>query len=185
MTVPADVTQLLHLAHDGDVDAREELLQVLYAELHGRARRAMGRQAGPHTLQPTALLNEAYIRLVGDREEPWASRGHFLSVASRAMRQILIDHSRARCSTKRAARRAQDPIEAIAEAFEERAGDLEALDAALVKLAAFDPVMARVVELRFFGGMGMDEIAELLELKARTLDRRWAATRTWLAAEIR
>ena len=180
-----DITLLLQRMHDGDADARDELLASLYDDLHGRARREMGGQAHGHTLQPTALVNEAYFRLVGQRDEPWADRHHFLKVASRAMRQILVDHARRKARCKRSPNGERVPIESLVVDYEERAGDLLSLDAALERLAEFDAEMAQVVELRFFGGQSMQEAADAIGRPKSTLENKWTTTRAWLAAQVR
>lgn len=179
-----EVTDLLKRAHEGDDVAKDQLLEVIYDDLHERAKRAMRHQPVDHTLQPTALVNEAYLRLVGRRDEPWANEQHFLSVAARAMRQILVDHARGKLRDKRTAAGDRVPLDDLATSFEERAGSLTALDHALGRLAEFDPDMARAVELRFFGGASVQAVADAIGVPKRTFERRWKATRAWLAAEV-
>ncbi len=179
-----DVTLLLQGLHRGEEKAKERLLELLYADLRRRAARAIQRQPGDHTLQPTELVSEAYMRLVGERDEPWANRSHFLAVASQAMRQILVDHARKRNSAKRSAG-TRVPFDPLLVVYEERAYDLPSLDEALLRLAEFDPEMARAVELRFFGGLSIQETADALGTSKRTFERRWRAARVWLLAEMR
>lgn len=145
----------------------------------------MRRQPPGHTLQATALVNEVYLRLAHEDGTTWKDRKHFLFTAARAMRQILIDSARRRNAAKRGNGGERDELGEIAVEYADRSLDLEALHRALEKLAVFDPVMTRAVELRFFAGCGMDEVAELLGLSRRTLDRRWNTTRLWLYGEVR
>lgn len=145
----------------------------------------MRRQPPGHTLQATALVNEVYLRLAQEDGANWKDRKHFLFTAARAMRQVLIDSARRRNAAKRGGGGERDELGEIAVEYADRSLDLEALHRALEKLAVFDPLMTRAVELRFFAGCGMDEVAELLGLPRRTLDRRWSATRAWLYGEVR
>jgi RNA polymerase sigma factor (TIGR02999 family) len=161
-----------------------KLLQELYAELRARAERFTRGQGRDLTLQPTALVHEACLKLVGREELAGKDHAHILALASTAMRSVLVDHARARGRIKRLPPGERIPIEEVHVAFEERAVDLLALDAALSRLAGFDPRMARVVELHFFGGLSLADTARALGMPLRTLERRWAATRAWLRAEI-
>ena len=187
MSQPSDptVTRLLQRLNAGEEGAAEDLLQLLYQELHRRAARYMRSQPADHTLQPTALVNEAYMRLLGSGQTPWADRNHFLSVAAKAMRSVLVDHARARGRDKRRAPGLQVPLDNLVASHEKRALDLLALDEALRRLAEFDPDMAYAVELRFFGGLTVDEVARILEVPKRTFERNWTATRAWLFAEMK
>ncbi|HVS17207.1 MAG TPA: ECF-type sigma factor [Planctomycetota bacterium] len=160
------------------------LFDLLYGRLKQQARQAMRGQHAGHTLQPTALVNEVYLRMYGAEQATWSDRKHFLFTAARAMRQILTDSARRRNAVKRGGGMARDPLGDIAVEYEDRSLDMESLHAALEKLATFDPAMARAVELRFFAGCGMDEVAQLLDMAPRTLHRKWAATRAWLYGEI-
>lgn len=169
---------------DGPHDGRE-LFDLLYGRLLQQARQAMRGQPAGHTLQPTALVSEVYLRMVSGDPANWKDRKHFLLTAARAMRQILIDSSRRRNAVKRGGGRTRDPLDEIAIEYEDRSLDIEALQAALEKLAVFDPLMARAVDLRFFAGCEMEEVARLLEVPQRTLARRWATTRAWLYGEVR
>ena len=160
----------------------EIALSVLYKELHRRASRYMRGQEGGHTLQATALVNEAWVRLnkaEGPRE--WKDQDHFLASASRAMRCVLVDHARRK--HRRGGPMLELPLDLVSE-FENRAVDLLALDGALEELKAFDPLMARGVELRFFGGQTVVDSARILGISKRTFERRWKATRAWLLGRI-
>jgi len=165
----------------------DELLRCIYAELYGLAQRNMRGQPVGHTLQPTALVNEAYLRLSGD-VSVLRGRSHFLCLASRAMRQILVDHSRRRAADKRIPRNRLvdvDPLlDVLASDYESRAHDLLALDAALVKLAAVHPRLAELVELNFFGGRSMAECAEVFEVSERQVFRWWQTARAFLHREV-
>jgi RNA polymerase sigma factor (TIGR02999 family) len=177
---------LLQRLNDGDATASEELLRIVYAELHGIARRAMAREPDGHTLQPTALLNEAWIRLFDSVEKDWEGHSHFLGVAARAMRSVLVDYARRRNAEKRGGggdRVQLDVAEAVA-SFEQRGTDLVALDAALAELAEVDPDLARIVELRFFGGLKHPEIAKVVGTSLRSVERGWSTARAWLYQRI-
>lgn len=183
-STPSDVTVLLARANNGDVTANEALLAAVYDELHQRAATLMRGQPATHTLQATALVNEAYIKLVGPRSLPFENRTHFLAVAATAMRQILVDHARSKGRAKRAALGARVPLDGLVVEYEQRAIDLDLLDRAMSDLAAFDPEMARAVELRFFAEMTAQETADVLEIPLRTFERRWRATRSWLMTRV-
>ncbi len=165
-------------------EEREGILAELYADLRARAERCMRGQPPDLTLQTTALVHEACLKLFGRERLESEDRGHLLALASSAMRSVLVDHARARNRLKRSAPGKSVPLDGISVAFEERAVDLLALQEALERLAGFDPPMARAVDLAFFGGLSLEETARLLELPQRTFERRWAATRAWLRAEI-
>lgn len=159
-------------------------MPLVYNELRRVAGRYMRGERPDHTLQPTALVHEAYLRLVGQREVAWQNRSHFFAVASRLMRNILVDHARARQAHKRGG---QDQKVTFDEALERAGGestDLLALDEALTHLAERDPRQARMVELRFFGGLSEKEAAEVLGISVRTVKRDWAVARAWLYREI-
>jgi RNA polymerase sigma factor (TIGR02999 family) len=162
----------------------DELLAELYTELRARAERFMRGQPRDLTLQTTALVNEACLKLFGQERLAGADRTHLLALASTAMRSVLVDHARARGRVKRLPPGERLPIDEVQVAFEERAIDLLALDEALKKLAVFDSCMARVVELHFFGGLSLEDTASAVDMPLRTLERRWKATRAWLRAEV-
>ena len=181
---PNEATALLRRMATGDGEAADELLAVLYSELRKIAQHHMRDQAPGHTLQSTALVNEAVLKLLRVNPEDWESRRHFLRVASRAMRNVLVDHARQKKAAKRGGE--QEPVqlqEAFA-AFEDAVPDLVELDEALQRLEAMDSRLARVVELRFFGGLTIEETARTLDVTTRTVERAWATARTWLRAEL-
>lgn len=165
-------------------EQRRRTLASLYGELRTRAERFMAGQPRDHSMQATALVHEACLKLFGRECLEGGDRGRILALASTAMRSVLVDHARARGRAKRLPPSERIPIEALQQAFEERAGDLLALDAALEKLATFDATMAEAVNLHFFGGLTLAETASVLAIPERTLVRRWKGTRTWLRAEI-
>lgn len=179
------ITALLREVAAGRQGAHEALFERVYTELHRRACDVMRRQPRGHTLQPTALVGEVYLRLFRGKPAAWADSSHFLLTASRAMRQLLVDHARRKSAAKREGRRVELPDEPLLAEYEDRSIDIEALQAALDRLARVDPAMARAVDLRFFGGVSVSETARLLEIPERTFQRRWELTRKWLFREIR
>lgn len=187
MDVPREaVTQLLGRMSRGDVDAADELLPLVEGELRAIAQSLMQDQGAGHTLQTTALVNEAWLR-VGGAGASFEDRDHFLGVAARAMRSVLIDHARKKGAAKRGGGLRRVPLEeldALQVAFEERAADLLTLDDALTELAQVDPQLARFVELRFFGGLENAEVARLSDCSVRTVQRGWITARSWLACYL-
>ena len=183
--VPAVVTRLLALASDGDAGAMASLFDVLYRELRRLAVSAMRSERRDHTLQPTALVHEAYVRLADERT-PLAGRHHFFGVAAVAMRRILVEHARARHALKRGGHAAKVPLDGLDLAIEAVAQDLDldVLDQALTRLAALDTRQARIVELRYFAGLTVEETAEVVGLSTRTVKREWALARAWLRREM-
>jgi RNA polymerase sigma factor (TIGR02999 family) len=182
---PDDVTGLLHEWRQGDAAAFEKLMPLVYGEMRRLAHRYMRRERGGHTLQTTALINEAYLRLVGQQQVDWKSRAHFFAVTAQVMRHVLIDHARRLRFLKRGGAEAQRVGLEEAEAMtEERAAELIALDEALQELARLDPRKARVVELRYFGGLSLEETAEVLEVAVMTVRRDWRAAKAWLYKEV-
>ncbi len=177
----SNITRLVERARKGDGGAADDLFLRVYDELHVMAERQMRAQEHGHSLQATALVNEVYLRVF--RQE-WVDREHFLAVAARAMRSVLVDHARAKRRDKRIPGEKRVPLEEMAEAFQARAGDLVALDTALEKLCAFDPQMVRLVELRFFAGLPMEEAAKVLGISPRSAFREWQTARAWLRREI-
>jgi RNA polymerase sigma factor (TIGR02999 family) len=169
---------------EGDPKASEGLMSLLYSELHRLAEFYMSDQPGGHTLQATALVSEAYLRLLGSRDRTWNSRRHLMTAAAKAMRCVLVDHAR-----KRADRTAMETdfraLDRVLVTYESRAVDLLALERALEELAQHSPRMAQAVELRFFAGLEMDEVADILEMPKRTLEREWELTRAWLYERVR
>jgi RNA polymerase sigma factor (TIGR02999 family) len=172
---PHSVRALLRALEEGDGEAGSELFKLLYAELHERARSLTHQRPKPVTLQATALVHEAYVRLVGEPGRGYRDRDHFLACASRAMKNVLVDHARRHRSGGGA-----ELLDAVVAAFEERALDIEGLALALEELTRSDPEMAQAVELRFFGGASEEETARILGIPLRSLQRRWKGTRAWL-----
>jgi RNA polymerase sigma factor (TIGR02999 family) len=180
MTDQHQATLLLRRLNEGDRDAAAELLPMIYDELKRLAGRYMQGEAPGHTLQTTALVHEAYLRLIDIPDAGWQNRGHFFGVAATAMRHVLVDHARAKNAEKRGGGRPKVSLEEALVLYEERAVDLIALDEALVQLEAMDPQLARIVDLRFFGGLSNEEVAEILETSLRTVERGWPTARAWL-----
>ena len=182
---PSEVTRLLEMASDGDPGAMSSLFDVLYRELRRLAVSTMRAERRDHTLQPTALVHEAYLRLADERT-PLASRYHFFGVAAVAMRRILVEHARARHALKRGGYGPKVSLDGVdvAIAAEPGAVDLDALDQALTRLTTFDPRQGRIVELRYFAGLSVDETAEVVGLSPRTVKREWAMSRAWLRREM-
>lgn len=167
-----------------DRAALDELTQLVHAELRRLASRYLARERAGHTLQPTALVHEAYLRLAGERKVPWQSRAHFVGVAAQAMRFILVDHARKKRFAKRDQGAVRVTFDEGLEVADERSADLLALDEALAKLARLDPRRSRIAELRYFGGLSVEETAEALGLSVATVVRDWRLTRTWLRREL-
>jgi RNA polymerase sigma-70 factor (ECF subfamily) len=182
---PREVTRLLAAWGQGDAHALEKLTGLVYEELRRLAHRYMGQQRGDHTLQTTALVNEAYLRLAGQDAPRFENRMHFLAVAATAMRQILVDHARTALRQKRGAGAPMVELDEAACVSAEPPRELVDLNEALEKLSALDPRKARVVELKYFGGMKHEEIAEVLMVSEMTVRRDWTFSRAWLYAELR
>jgi len=179
------VTNLLRAWSQGDRTALDELLPLVYRELHQQAERFMRAQPAGHTLQATALVHEAYLRLVDREAVEWESRAHFFGVAGKAMRSILVDHARARGAAKRGGGARQMTLESVSVAAEaEPTVDVLALDEALSRLAGLDPEQSRLVELRYFAGLGIEETAEVLGVSPATVKRQWRVARAWLKREL-
>jgi RNA polymerase sigma-70 factor, ECF subfamily len=181
---PADITRLLRAAASGGRDDLDALLTAIYDDLRRLAVSHMQGERGNHTLQSTALVHEAYVKLIDQRNTDWKDRLHFFAVASRIIRRILIDHARARDAEKRGGERTRVRIDDHDPAVPERDVDLLALDEALEELAQIDEQQARIVELRYFGGCTVEEVAELLKIGKRTVDRDWQAARAWLFVRL-
>ena len=181
----SEVTQILHAIAEGDPHAASQLLPLVYDELRKLAAQKLAREAPGQTLQPTALVHEAYLRLVGeDEEQHWDSRGHFFAAAAEAMRRILVELARQKASLKRGGDRHRlDVVDSLLATPEPRE-DLVALDAALTKLAETDKQAAELVQLRYFAGLPIREIAEILGVSPRTADRLWAFAKAWLHEEM-
>jgi RNA polymerase sigma factor (TIGR02999 family) len=179
----AEITQLLRAWGDGDHAALDKLTPAVYAELHRIARHYLRRES-PHTLQTTALVNETYLRLVDVAHVSWQDRAHFFAIASQMMRRILVDAARARAAAKRGGPAAREDLDAVPEAGSARASELIALDDALNSLAELDPRKAKVIELRFFGGLSVEETAEVLGISAQSVMRDWKLAKAWLRREL-
>lgn len=165
----------------GESAAADALLPIVYAQLHELAARLMREQGPQHTLQPTALIHEAWLRCAGGDFE---NRAHFVAVAAKAMRSVLVDHARRRRAEKRGGAHERVPLDAVVELFHASAPDMLALDAALERLAALDPELARVVELRFFAGLSVEETARVTGSSTATVTRTWRVARMWLLREL-
>lgn len=188
MTTPASpqqqVTHLLSEWRSGDSRASEKLLLLVQPELHRLARHYMSRERPGHTLQTTALLDDAYLLLSAKTHPQWQNRAHFFAVAAQLMRRIMVDHARERQALKRGGGTIRVSLDEAAAVTQTRADELLALDEAMERLATFDPRKARVVELRYFGGLTMEEIAEVLKIHVNTVTRDWTAARAWLLAAL-
>jgi RNA polymerase sigma-70 factor (ECF subfamily) len=178
-----DVTTLLRAWSEGDIHARDRLMPLVYAELHRRAAACLRHERLDHTLQPTALVNEAYLRLV-DQRVRWQNRVQFLALAAQMMRRVLVDHARRRNMAKRSGRWVRVPLAADVAAVPVREVELLDLDAALTRLATFDPRRSRIAELRFFGGLSLEETGHVLGVSIATVEREWQAARAWLYARL-
>jgi RNA polymerase sigma factor (TIGR02999 family) len=180
-----EVTALLKEWSAGDRSALERLMPLVYGELHKLAASHLRSERGDHTLQPTALVHEAFLRLVGQRSVSWASRAHFYGIAAQMMRRILVDHARRRLAAKRSPGTLfLDLGEKAAGAVPDRAPELLALDRALTELERLDPRQAKVVELRFFAGLSVEETAEVAGVSTATVKREWRTARAFLRHEI-
>jgi RNA polymerase sigma factor (TIGR02999 family) len=177
---PQEITQLLMNWSQGDKDALDQLVALVYPELRRLAKRHMGRENSAHTLQTSALINEAYLKLVDQQNIRWQNRAHFFAVAAQVMRHILVDHARTRNYAKRGGGAHKLPLDEAVTLTEQRAGELIALDDALRDLAALDQRRSQIIELRFFGGLTLEETAEVMELSPSTVQREWRAAKAWL-----
>ena len=188
MTLPSspahEVTRLLVAWGDGDKGALDRLMPLVHAELRRLARYYMGRERPGHTLQSTALVNEAYLRLVDQEGVRWENRAHFFGIAARLMRQILVEHARSRRAAKRGGRQYRLSLSKVDRVASQPDVNLLALDEALGRLEAVDPQKSRIVELRYFGGLGIEETAEVIGISPATVKRDWSMARAWLRSEI-
>jgi RNA polymerase sigma factor (TIGR02999 family) len=182
---PTNVTALLRQWGKGDVAARERLIPLVHQELHQIARRCMAGERVGHSLQATALVNEAYVRLVDGKAVAWQDRAHFLAVSARVMRRILVDHARARHAHKRGGAAARVTFDEELVVTDEPSQNFVALDDALEALVKFDERKSRVVELRFFGGLSVEETASVLNVSPDTVLRDWRLAKAWLQGEMR
>ena len=182
----SDVTHILSAIEGGDLQAAEKLLPLVYKELRRLAAQRLAREAPGQSLQSSDLVHEAYLRLVGEGDQPqWDSRAHFFAAAAEAMRRILVETARRKKRLKHGGGRLRVELEAVGFLAKEPSEDLEALDEALTKLAAEDPAKAELVKLRFFAGLTMPEIARVLKISLATAERHWTYARTWLYAELK
>jgi len=178
------LTQLLIDWCNGDESAPDKLFPLVNAELKRTARRYLRKETPGHTLQTTALVNEAYLRLVDQQRVHWQNRAHFYAIAAQTMRRILVDHARSHAREKRGGAAGKISLDEVATVSDERAAELIALDEALQSLAQVDARRSRVVELRFFGGLSNSEIAEVLQIAPNTVMRDWNMARAWLYREL-
>jgi len=180
-----EITELLAEWRDGNQSALDELYPLVYNELHRLARRYMSRERKGHTLQTTALINEAYVRLVDQKNVQWANRSHFFAISAQIMRRILIDHARRHGYAKRGGGARQVSLdEAATVVMPDQSGELLRLDEALKSLAEMDPRRSQVVELRYFGGLNNEEIAGVLRISENTVTRDWNMARAWLYQQL-
>jgi RNA polymerase sigma factor (TIGR02999 family) len=179
-----DVTQFLADLQDGRLEAGSRLIELVYDELHRLARHQMRHERPDHTLQATALLHEAYLRLVNQPDRSWQNRAHFIGVAAQVMRRILIDYARSQQTAKRGSGLQKVSLEEPLLFSEAQSEELVVLNEALERLAQFDERMSRIVELRFFGGLTVDETAEVLAVSSKTVKRDWSVARAWLHREL-
>ncbi len=175
-----DVTQLLQAWCAGDRAALDQLMPVVYHELRRLAEGQLRRERPGHSLQPTALVNEVYLQLIGQRQMDWRNRAHFFGAAAELMRRILVDHARAHNAAKRGGGAYKVSLGDVAAVIEQQGVEVIALDQALCELAQLDPQQARLVELRYFGGLSVEETAEALGLSPATVKRHWQSARAWL-----
>lgn len=178
-----DITVLLHKLREGDASVREELFNAVYQELRRLARRAMLSERPDHTLQPTALVHEAFLRLAGDNKIPWEDRKHFFSIAAKTMRRILVDHARGLAAAKRDGGQKADVVPDFPFAEGDR-DDILAVDEALTRLELVDVRQSKVVELKYFAGLTNDEVAAVLGIDPRTVKREWQIARAWLHSQL-
>lgn len=183
-TLPKDVTPLLVAWSQGDPVAHDQLMPVIYNELRQLARSHLRRERPNHTLQATALVHEAYLRLIEQRNVTWQNRAHFFGIASQMMRRVLVNYALARRAAKRGGLAVKLSLDEVANFAEQREVDLVALDDALNDLWDIDPQQCRIVELRFLGGLTIEETAEVLNVSPATVKREWSTAKIWLYREI-
>lgn len=185
MNASADITKYLKEARKGDSDAFNRVYSVVYDELRAIAHRHLYHHRPGETLNTTALVHEAYERLVGNSQIEWQDRNHFFALTSRAMRFVLVDYARSRTAKKRGGKAEDIPLDAVQLAIDHRSEELEALDEALQLLAQHDERLEKLVELKFFGGLNYQEIAGIMDLSKRTVRRDWQRARTWIYSAMR
>ncbi len=184
-TAPQEITQLLVAWGDGDKQALDRLMPFVYDELRRLARSYMRNQRSDHTLQTTALVNEAYLRLIDSSRVQWQNRTHFFAISAQLMRRILVDSARARAAKKRGGGDPKVTFDEALPVLMEKESDLLALDEALTELAGLNERQAQIVEMRYFGGMNEKEIGEALDISTRTVRRDWSAARAWLFSKVK
>jgi RNA polymerase sigma factor (TIGR02999 family) len=184
MTQTHELTQLLVDWSNGDRAALDKLMPLIDAELRRLAHRYMTRERAGHTLQTTALVNEAFLRLVNRKNLQWQNRAHFFGIAAQLMRTILIDHARSHASAKRGGGARKLELDEAMVVSQQKASEVIALDDALNQLALLDPQQSRIVELRFFGGLTVEEAAEVLQVSPATIKREWSTAKAWLYHEL-
>jgi RNA polymerase sigma-70 factor, ECF subfamily len=180
----SELMQWLAACKGGDAEALKSLLPLVYDELHRQAVRAFSNERAGHTLQPTALVNEVYLRLVNQHEMKWQNRAQFFGIAAQMMRRILVSHARTRSAMKRGGGETCITLNEEVAAAPQRDVNLLAVDEALTRLEAIDPEKSRMVELRFFSGLSVEETAEVMGISPRTVDRQWQTAKAWLHREI-
>ena len=184
MELRVEATTLLTSATTGNPKAANQLVPLVYAELRRLAAHYLRGERPDHTLQPTALVNEAYLQLIDQKANRWQNRAHFIGVAAQLMRRILVDHARAHRANKRGGQDVKVPLDEALVVSQQRSEELLALDEALQRLAAEDPQQGRIVELRFFGGLSVEETAEVMGISTATVKRDWSVARAWLYREL-
>lgn len=182
--MPSEATQILSSISAGDRSGTDRLMEIVYHDFRHLARKYLADETHSNTLQPTAIVHEAFIKLVDQREVDWRGKSHFFAVGATAMRQIIVDHARSRSAHKRGGGRRRITLDDPLTISPRRDEDVLAIDEALAKLSEIDPQRAKIVEFRFFGGMTTEEVAEALGLSKRTVMRQWASTRSWLRREL-
>ena len=185
MDPKGEVTSLLAAWSKGDPTALDELMPLVYSELHRIARRLWNKHQQGNTLQPTALINEAYLKLAHAENTTFQDRCHFFAVASTAMRQVLVNHAKSRLSAKRGGGNADVPVDEFQRAADQEATDIVSLNQALEALEDLDPRKSKIVEMRYFGGLSIEETAEALGVSMATVNREWRLARSWLIREMR
>jgi RNA polymerase sigma-70 factor (ECF subfamily) len=181
----SEITALLQAAAKGDGPAKSRLMELVYSDLLRLARYYMARERRDHTLQPSALVNEAYMRLTGGAAVDWRNRAHFFAMAAKSMRRILVDYARERKASKRGGDQQKVDLQTLPMLNEVRLEEVVDVDEALTRLAGWDERQSRIVEMRFFGGLTEEEIADLLDVSVRTVKREWSLARAWLFKELR
>ena len=180
-----DVTSLLNQVADGDPEAEAKLVPLIYDELRRLAARRLRRERRDHTLQTTALVHEAYLKLAGQRDVKWQNRTHFFAVASQSMRRILVDYARTQQRTKRGGKLPKVALDEVCVVSPGPSDELLAVDESLARLEKLDPRQARIIELRYFGGLSVDETAEALGISAKTVTREWNVAKAWLYGDLK